>query len=375
MHFPDPGRRNGRGPRGAALRLAALFLAVHLLGGAAARAPLNAQGTPTMQPALDALSRALREKNFEILAPFIDETYRAGDVPAPMARQVLAQVVASGALVPSAIHVESTAPEGGNLRVSTRFDLASGSRDIGLLLTPAGKFVEIPLFRVSAPGGVPAAGAAPSGIQVRMDGQPPAGGVSGSVVPAPPAGGEAVANPALRDELLAMKDEDQHYRRMIMAGVAPGERPNPDPELLRRMRQADSANLERLVAIIEQHGWPGTSMVGRDASVAAFLILQHADPVTQDRYLPLLRQAVEQRELYPGLLATLEDRVRVHHGQPQLYGTQLRENRETGRMELFTIEDEARVDERRAAVGLPPLAEYLRMMGIAYTPPAPAPMQ
>jgi hypothetical protein len=367
MDSPDRNRRNGRGPRAAAVRFAAVLLAAHLLGGAVAGTPLSAQATPDMQPALDALSRALREKNFEILAPYLDDAYRVGSLPAPAARQALAQVVSSGAFAPSAIHVESAVPEGENLRVSARFAMADASRTVGLLLTPAGKFVEIPLFRVAAPGGGPP----PPGVQVRAGGT--AAGGAGTVVAAPPDAGAPVANPALRDELLAMKEADQRYRREIMERTPPGTRPAPDPETLRLMRQTDSANLERLTAIIDQHGWPGVGMVGQDASVAAFLILQHADPATQERYLPLLRQAAGRGELFPGMLAMLEDRVRMHRGEPQLYGTQLRENREAGRMELWTIEDEARVDARRASVGLPPLAEYLRMMGIEYTPPTPAP--
>jgi len=354
---------------GRSLRSAALF-ATFALACACARKPLPAQqtGSPAMQQAVDALTRALKEKNFEVLSPYLDDAFHVDQISGDFARSTLRQVVTGGMRTVTAIDVDSVAQRGGFIHASTRFTYADGSKPVELVLTPAGKFVELPFFHVSMSGSPPPAGAAPGGIRYRAGPGAPGGG-------APPMGtmpgaGGPVANPALRDELLAMKEEDQRYRRMIINGTAPGARPTPDPETLRLMNQADAANLARLVAILERHGWPGTSMVGQDASVAAFLILQHADPAVQEKYLPLVRQAAERREIYPGLLATLEDRVRMHHGQAQLYGTQLHENPATHRMELWKVEDEARVDERRASVGLPPLADYLRHMGIEYTPPA-----
>jgi len=66
----------------------------------------------------------------------------------------------------------------------------------------------------------------------------------------------------------------------------------------------------------------------------------------------------------------LEDRILTREGKKQVYGTQLRLNQTTQRMELYPIEDEENVDSRRAVVGLEPLALYLkRGFGIDYAPP------
>jgi hypothetical protein len=66
----------------------------------------------------------------------------------------------------------------------------------------------------------------------------------------------------------------------------------------------------------------------------------------------------------------LEDRILTREGNKQVYGTQLRLNQTTQRMELYPIEDEENVDGRRATVGLEPLAGYLkRGFGIDYSPP------
>ena len=67
----------------------------------------------------------------------------------------------------------------------------------------------------------------------------------------------------------------------------------------------------------------------------------------------------------------MEDRVLLGEGKKQIYGTQLRSGRDTGgQWVLEPIEDEAGVDARRAAVGLPPLAEYLKAFGLEYKTPA-----
>ena len=64
-------------------------------------------------------------------------------------------------------------------------------------------------------------------------------------------------------------------------------------------------------------------MVGAAAD-AAWLMAQHAihDPEFQRECLGLLEAAVWQGEASPRNLAYLTDRVLVHEGRPQRYGTQ-----------------------------------------------------
>jgi hypothetical protein len=312
----------------------------------------HAQEPSTVQPALDALVRALQGKQFDSLAPYLDESFRAGELPAPVARQMLERVVNGGFRVPSAVRVKSTTPEGSNVRVAATFEFPDGSRDIGLLVTSAGKFVEIPLFQVRMVGG-----AGSMGPGVRMStGAPPAAGTA-------PAPEQPVADPELRAELLEMMRRDQEARPSLPPGtqVSAADRA--------RRAAADSANMRRLEEIIARHGWPGAALVGSQASIGAFLVLQHADAATQERHLPLLRRAAERGDLPRSQLAMLEDRVLMHHGRKQLYGTQLWIDPATGQRVLWPVEDEAGVDTRRAAAGLPSLAMYLRGFGIEYTPP------
>ena len=63
-------------------------------------------------------------------------------------------------------------------------------------------------------------------------------------------------------------------------------------------------------------------------------------------------------------VALLTDRVAVRRGQPQVYGTQA--DILGGRVTIKPIADSASVDARRAAVGLMPLAQYVRIMDSVY---------
>ena len=82
----------------------------------------------------------------------------------------------------------------------------------------------------------------------------------------------------------------------------------------------------------------------------------------------MLREAVTAHKARPADLALLEDRVAMREGRRQIYGSQLRGTAKSGQYELFPIEDPMHVDERRASVGLPPLAEYLQHWNLTWDP-------
>ena len=128
------------------------------------------------------------------------------------------------------------------------------------------------------------------------------------------------------------------------------------PDEIREMMRVDQANTAWLTELTARRGWPGRTLVGKDAAHTAWLLAQHADPESQRAFLDLLRAAVAAGEASPRDLAYLDDRVRMHDGQPQLYGTQFR--RDAQGLQVWTVEDPEHLDQRRASVGLPPFAEY-----------------
>ena len=127
----------------------------------------------------------------------------------------------------------------------------------------------------------------------------------------------------------------------------------------------DADNTAWLDALVTQAGWPLRSRVGEQAATAAWLQAQHADarPEFQRRCLDLVTDAVAAGEADPGHLAYLTDRVLCAEGKPQRYGTQFWNGPDgTGALQPRPIKDREQLDERRAAVGLGPFADYERHM-------------
>jgi hypothetical protein len=107
-------------------------------------------------------------------------------------------------------------------------------------------------------------------------------------------------------------------------------------------------NGELIRKIVQEHGWPGRSLVGDDGAHAAWLVVQHMDTELdfQRNCLALMQEAFLRGEVGSQEFAYLTDRVRSHEGREQMYGTQ--------GLGVRSAEDEARVNANRAAIGLPP---------------------
>lgn len=176
-------------------------------------------------------------------------------------------------------------------------------------------------------------------------------------------------NTTLKAELELILKEDQEGRIMIDSiGKKFGLESIELLSLYERIALKDSLNQQRVMAIIDQHGWPGKGLVGKEANMAVFLVIQHGPLEIQKKYLPQFRESVTKGESSAGNLAYLEDRILMREGKPQRYGTQVITDN-TGQKKFYEIEDEVNVDERRLKIGLAPLAEYAKRFGIDYKRP------
>lgn len=121
----------------------------------------------------------------------------------------------------------------------------------------------------------------------------------------------------------------------------------------------DSINLIKVKKILDQYGWLGTDVVGSQGNNTLFLVIQHADIATQEKYLPMMREAVKNGKARGSSLALLEDRVALGQGKKQVYGSQISQDPETGEHYVLPLIDPDYVDQRRAEVGLGPLSDYV----------------
>jgi len=116
------------------------------------------------------------------------------------------------------------------------------------------------------------------------------------------------------------------------------------------------------------HGWLGSDIIGRLGNSTLFYVIQHSDLKTQEKYLPMMREAAQKGNASPNNLAYLEDRVALRQGKKQIYGSQMGRDEETGEYYVRPLEDPDNVDKRRKEVGLGKLQDYISHYGITWNP-------
>lgn len=172
---------------------------------------------------------------------------------------------------------------------------------------------------------------------------------------------EANYDKPLQAKLLAIYNDDQPIRYQYIEAEKEFGRQSPQVDSLgKRMMYMDSINLVKVTAILDTYGWIGPDKVGSTANQTLFLVIQHADLQTQQKYLPMMREAVKKKNARSSELALLEDRVALGEGRRQIYGSQIGWDAATNKEYVLPLEDPDNVDKRRAEVGLGPLADYVK---------------
>lgn len=162
----------------------------------------------------------------------------------------------------------------------------------------------------------------------------------------------------VRERLIAAAIKDHETRARLAASGALFDGYHPEMEAV----HVENARLldEALDAI---GAWPGRTRFGDDGAAAAFTIVQHAIslPAFQRRALALLLDAAAKGEINIVDAAYLSDRIAVFEGRPQIFGTQF-EWDEQGQLSPAPIAEPEQVDQRRASIGLPAMADTIAHM-------------
>lgn len=152
---------------------------------------------------------------------------------------------------------------------------------------------------------------------------------------------------------------------------------------IQRMTETDLRCQTAVFTILDSLGIPeGLS----DTSYSAlFLVVQHSDLEHQRKYYPLFEAGAEKGLIDPSDAATMLDRILMHEGKPQIYGTQTfsrvmtvtvkasedmvpGDNTGTAHTTesanyLWPVENADSLDIRRARVGLPSIGTYMEIFG------------
>ena len=171
--------------------------------------------------------------------------------------------------------------------------------------------------------------------------------------------GEDNMNSALVKLLDTIYRTHQSYRfQAVIVKNTYGKESEEIKDVKNAIHQKDSLNLFLVKHLIDTYGWLGKNVVGVNGNFTIALIMLHADLSTQEKYLPLMREAYKKSNVDPYDLALLEDLVALREGKQQIYGSNLVTFDEK-KYYISAIIDPENVNSRRAALGLNTMNEYL----------------
>lgn len=118
-------------------------------------------------------------------------------------------------------------------------------------------------------------------------------------------------------------------------------------------------NFRTAKKILEAYGYPGYALVGQESSKHYFLLVQHSDfdLAFQQRVLKIMQREVAHKNASGQQYAYLTDRIAINSGKPQVYGTQVLMS---GNTQVKPCISPAKLNDRRKAVGLEPIEDYLK---------------
>jgi hypothetical protein len=165
----------------------------------------------------------------------------------------------------------------------------------------------------------------------------------------------------LREELLAMREADQKTRQECV-------KKNADEQLkcfVEIDKTIDTPNTKRLEEIFKQYGFPTVQSVGRDGVDAFLLLLQHSNSdALREKNLKPIKKAFKEKEISPSDYAAFIDRFLTHQNKPQIYGSNF--DMKNGKLVMSRTKDIKNLDKRRLKIGLPPIAEYVKIVKEIY---------
>lgn len=134
--------------------------------------------------------------------------------------------------------------------------------------------------------------------------------------------------------------------------------------LKKTMTERDAINLKIVTDLLDNYGWLGRNTVGFIGNYTLALIVQQADLKTQEKYLPVVMKAFEDRNIEAYDYALIRDKVALRKGQPQLYGSVI--VTVAGKNYVALVSDVNNLNKRRSGLGLVSMNEYLSNWGMKW---------
>jgi len=164
-------------------------------------------------------------------------------------------------------------------------------------------------------------------------------------------------HPNIAEKIIQLKNDDLSFRNKLIQDGILEQGYHPEMEAIH------IRNAEQLEEIINSIGYPTISKVGKEASQAAWLIIQHAIslPSFMKKCADHLDLAVKEEDADPKQLAYLTDRIAIFEGRPQKYGTAFDWDA-NGELSPQLYDDAKLVDARRQKLDMNTLAEQTKVI-------------
>lgn len=179
------------------------------------------------------------------------------------------------------------------------------------------------------------------------------------------AGLTAVAQTPQRDTdslLRAVRERDQKLRLDLMDYYARG---SVDSVLWcsGQIEEADAENQRTVFGILDAEGWP--EGLSDEANSAIFLVVDHADVEAQRRYYRDVVKAARRGYIDRSSQVMLRDRILMHEGKRQVYGTQTVSfaRGDSTVCYVWPVVRPRSLDRRRSRVNMPAMDKYVEMVG------------
>jgi len=129
------------------------------------------------------------------------------------------------------------------------------------------------------------------------------------------------------------------------------------------METLHNSNADALDEIINAIGYPTKENVGKEATEAAWLVIQHSisRPKFMKKCARLLEAEASMDKEQSRNLAYLTDRIAVYEERPQLFGTQFDWDQH-GQLSPSPYDDILKVNQRRTSIGLNTLEEQTEVL-------------
>ena len=165
--------------------------------------------------------------------------------------------------------------------------------------------------------------------------------------------------PTMNQKLEKALIEDQEARNELMPLVAEYQKTGDGVLKLllkkRKVDKVDKKNQELVYNLTKSCGWPDE--LSENAHKAIFMVIQHAELEDFKNFIDQVEEKVEKNLLSPSDHATMADRIAMHEGRAQKFGTQTFQTPNSVNTVWPVINSDS-LDVWRSSVGLPSMQVY-----------------